>query len=1823
MKKTLFLLLMSMLAIGTYAGTGASVDDAVEFSWSEGHLQEANTRCWYEVDLSAMPEGYDAMLYVNNVDNDVATITAQPFVKLSSLASLNDPVTKEIVPGRNYAMTLSHAAINALKTKVVYVSLKTNKNLRFSAEPVEPGERDLDCLNAVEFVRTGTEVAAGTTWYAVDIADLKADASKTIRVSAKNQGKDVTTVTAGISFDCPSTATTDVTRSLKAGETYGKTIDRAIIDMLASDLLYIKVQTSQPLYITAEEVEAPVQEVPVIEGEIDFLLDTLYTQSVGAQWYKVNVKELREAKKIAELTLVNTGNTTATIVADVAFSNPATSIVSRTAVLAKGSMTVRDLARNLLESVNSDYAWVRVSTTADIMFSARLKGRTEGTACMAARAFDWENGDWQTGETTVWYAVDITEAKSERNVGKDIMLTVENMSQKTTTLEVQVAFECPYTATTNATRSLGAGATQSKRIERGLYSNLMADVIYVGLTTGQDVRIKASLVDAEETEWSKDCDLEKAVLFDWDNGNDQEANTAVWYKVDFTTIFTKMDTVPEVTVTNLGTGVARIKGELAFDCPALEPTTQRLLALAAGESYVKTPARNLLETLAENVVYIRVETTQPIHIQAQLKKENEGLGCLTAIEFDWLNGNTHPAGKTLWYKIDLTNVKETPGQAVRVGIQNKDGVAGQVSANLYFSCEEQLLYSYQMVLGANARRETDLGRALIMGLKADVVYVELTSEQTDSLYAILYQDVEVEPIEACADALPVEYNVDIEQPKGEQWYYVDLDYLQNFTSGDATLTITNASDASSVLTAQVAWACPVTEQMLDRTLVLEAGVTYTKVLTRALLDGVSNDTAWFCITASEPVTFRLDIVDQRGLSCAAPILFDWVNGNTHSSDIPLWYKVDLDTLRYETDPLHDFRLNVLNLMDESIKASAEIYFDCLDDAAGSLSYDFDANALKYRDIDRDLLETFGWVPILIKFDATGDVHLSAELIEPLPTMIIDTVIVDTICYGGHYNFFRGEDEYNYLIYNDTTWADTVRINKEYDHALQRVDSIATYKISCLKTPELLPVTVAPVVVAGKAIDTSAATQALLQAFAEQKKKNADEGIRLDAEVTDIYWQIQQPSGNRFNNLTGELLDTQTKGVVLRYVILTECEDEVPSEQKIYIAESPLTEQKDSVASVCEGEQFQSRLKTVTITKDTVWTETVYNLVHEQGVQLKDSVYSYQITCIKSPELLPVTVAPVVIAGKAVDTSAATQALLQAFAEQKQANADTRFEADITNLYWQILQSDGQFGNLTENLLDTRTVTVTLRYVILTECGKVLESEAVQYDAEAPLREQKDITDIVCPDTKIQARLGEVVITEDMAWSDTVYNVVHEENVQLKDSIYSYSYRVWKQPVVPAWTQLTSVPASQAGAPVDVTAVEQEIMALVNAAVADDIISVTGIAWQVQDGAGNWVALSDAPVAYDIASLTLRFGLVLDGICDSGMLWGDAEELTVTPATIVVASLVTDTVCAGDTYIPEHGEPRVIEGNTEWIQVEYVGTVENRYPYQISVFQPISLPAVEVLPLAVCGQPVHVEEATAALETALYAVVTDINSTPDEFWWEILSGNDWVQLADNNPALDSNIDEVVLRYVVRTSCNDTLWSETVVLDVQFPTADNTPDMDKLPAVAKYNDWLLMVNLNQINQMGWYPAADDVAWYRVVGELDAIGGEADDVLLATGYYYTIAEKLVGDYYALININPTDSYPCGAALRTVVLHCETTAQTVSIAPTMVAPGETIEISGLDSEAVYTLEVYNLTGVCMQRMEVSGTSIYTFTAQTEAGYYMLNVNDEANMQTLKYIVK
>lgn len=355
--------------------------------------------------------------------------------------------------------------------------------------------------------------------------------------------------------------------------------------------------------------------------------------------------------------------------------------------------------------------------------------------------------------------------------------------------------------------------------------------------------------------------------------------------------------------------------------------------------------------------------------------------------------------------------------------------------------------------------------------------------------------------------------------------------------------------------------------------------------------------------------------------------------------------------------------------------------------------------------------------------------------------------------------------------------------------------------------------------------------------------------------------------------------------------------------------------------------------------------------------------------------------------------------------------------------------------------------------------------------------------------------------------------------------------------------------------------------------------------------------------------------------------------TVRFTTYMASAERSDTVCAGhqvtigtDVYTIDHD--MTIRDTVEYVYAarpEF--TLDSLYIYHFTTYRTPEIPDLQLWPEAICGDTLHLGAATEAAWQQLTASITPEQSEPADAWWEILnvSNNTYVRYAGEKTA--PGVETVTVRYAVKTICEETVYSEGKVLTVGIPTADNFEGYDNVPAVSKY-DWLLMLNVKQLQEKGYEFTEEDVTWYRVKGTKDILGSdEADDELLGKGYYYTIGKTFVGsgDYYATVDLQPNVTEAmCGGVLRTQVFSFVSTGREgVALYPNMLKSGEQVNVTGLPEDAAVEITIYDMMGQVLNRFHSKGVATYSFTTQAVPGYYMVQVRFEDKEQILKYVVK
>ena len=190
------------------------------------------------------------------------------------------------------------------------------------------------------------------------------------------------------------------------------------------------------------------------------------------------------------------------------------------------------------------------------------------------------------------------------------------------------------------------------------------------------------------------------------------------------------------------------------------------------------------------------------------------------------------------------------------------------------------------------------------------------------------------------------------------------------------------------------------------------------------------------------------------------------------------------------------------------------------------------------------------------------------------------------------------------------------------------------------------------------------------------------------------------------------------------------------------------------------------------------------------------------------------------------------------------------------------------------------------------------------------------------------------------------------------------------------------------------------------------------------------------------------------------------------------------------------------------------------------------------------------------------------------------------------------------------------------------AANCEEYANWPVVALY-DWLLMVNVNAINQMGYYISPANVTWYRVVGEPDDMHNafpQDDQVVIRGSYYLTLAQNLqnTGNYYAVVDVSNAQGMLCDGLMRTVIINYSGggKAPQVNLLPNYASPGQQIKLVGLNPNEKTAVQIFSTAGQLVRTFVCEDTQL-VFPAEYIAGCYQVKVSSPSINQVLKYLVR
>ena len=214
-------------------------------------------------------------------------------------------------------------------------------------------------------------------------------------------------------------------------------------------------------------------------------------------------------------------------------------------------------------------------------------------------------------------------------------------------------------------------------------------------------------------------------------------------------------------------------------------------------------------------------------------------------------------------------------------------------------------------------------------------------------------------------------------------------------------------------------------------------------------------------------------------------------------------------------------------------------------------------------------------------------------------------------------------------------------------------------------------------------------------------------------------------------------------------------------------------------------------------------------------------------------------------------------------------------------------------------------------------------------------------------------------------------------------------------------------------------------------------------------------------------------------------------------------------------------------------------------------------------------------------------------------------------------------ELSLRAEVSNSCTTLTYDK--VLTIEKPDYELSDEFADLPAVSKYNDWLLLVDVDSLNKVyGLYPEADSVRWYKISGTTPDID---NDELVGTGYYYTDDRHLVGSYYAIVTL-PVQTDECGGEWRTRIVVRTNGGAPLAIAPNLVRIGTPVYLYHLLTDEASTLYIYAADGRCVQTVTHQPSAANRdgvaaiATQNLMPGVYTVRVTNSSQKAALRFII-
>ena len=711
--------------------------------------------------------------------------------------------------------------------------------------------------NALDFDWTTDNVhdATEALWYNVSLAPVKAANEPAVVLYLTNLTDEEATVNVTVSI---ASAQRTVTYTIAARDYYRLDIPvDQYREFITLDEISLMIKSNVKLSLGAKvyEFDEYVKEAIANSEPIDWN-SGVQQDALSTKWYDVDITSLKTNKEHLQVTFKNKAENQALVSATFVFEGKH---VSLPLPIPAGFTTTKVIDYQLLSKLPARVSRIHVGVTTDspleVATSTFSAIASDPTPCL--NAINPVHGQAYTHEAgaTKWYKISMDLLKSQ---GATSSVYLANKSNKKAHVTIGLVPDCQYTTGTKVTLPLPAGfelgalapnmlgrlVEELQRFET-TYNEWDAKDVYLEVHSDQTLEFGLDVNNAI----TNPCLREDLQAFDWNNGVQVEADKAVWYDVDITTIKNAGKHV-KLTFTNPTQSIVWVATVVSVNCPA-ELTVPMIVPVPAGMSVDHVIDYSIFAAADVDHLYVGVKAEDALKltaktIDADASASNQA-NCNAATLVESGKTYTHKAGAH-WYHFQMS-LLDNMGDAARVTFKNMGAKTAKLSAGVTVDCQYGIVNRVPVKVPHGVDMSLSVPARVINKVRewidADVAdfYLHLDSDQ-ELTFGV---DMDAVSVTACSSAVNFDWQaweangLQI-QANQDVWYKVNLDYpLEKLEKGeDIVVSLSNlANDMDVEVEFAVSPTCPALLS-LEKFVTIPANEKFTKEFSHkevmALLD---------------------------------------------------------------------------------------------------------------------------------------------------------------------------------------------------------------------------------------------------------------------------------------------------------------------------------------------------------------------------------------------------------------------------------------------------------------------------------------------------------------------------------------------------------------------------------------------------------------------------------------------------------------------------------------------------------------------------------------------------------------------------------------------------------------------------------------------------------------------------------------------------------------------------------------------------------------------------------------------------------------------------